>query len=36
MTQQHQLMQHVKQLGLELFQFSAADAIENQWPEVMR
>ncbi|MFC0444438.1 DUF58 domain-containing protein [Pseudidiomarina halophila] len=36
MTQQQQLMQQIQQLGLELYQFSAADAIENQWPEVMR
>ncbi|MGQ4276280.1 DUF58 domain-containing protein [Pseudidiomarina sp. E22-M8] len=36
MAHQQQLIQQVQQLGLELFQFSSADAIETQWPEVMR
>lgn len=36
MQQQQQLLKHLQQLSLELHQFSAADAIENQWPEVMR
>lgn len=36
MQQQQHLIQQLHQLGLELHQFSAADAIENQWPEVMR
>ncbi|WP_258807174.1 DUF58 domain-containing protein [Pseudidiomarina sp. CB1] len=33
--QQQQLWSHLQQLQLELHQFSAARALEEQWPEVM-